>query len=122
MAAIEIKNAHKAFGSVRAIDGLDLSIDEGQVCAFLGHNGAGKTAANKAALIRAMFHLPRLLLLDEPTNGLDPISTIELRDMLTQLAKESSATIVLTTHNLEEVRKLCDRICTVTDATSFRAI
>lgn len=64
----------------------------------------------KTALIRAMLHRPKLLLLDEPTNGLDPVSTMELRKMLLSLVKDSHATIVLTTHNLEEAQKLCSKI------------
>ena len=64
----------------------------------------------KVALIRAMLHRPRLLLLDEPTNGLDPVMTQELREMLVSLAKESGATIIMTTHNLDEVQKMCDQI------------
>ena len=205
MEYININHVHKSFGSVKAINDLNLSIEEGQVCAFLGHNGAGKTTTlrlllgllapdkgdvsifglhpqrdgdairrmcgvlsedvglyeplsvydnlmyyadiygipraeaknrienalarfgiadklnlpvkgfstgmkKKVALIRAMLHQPKILLLDEPTNGLDPVSTLELREMLIGLAKESGATIILTTHNLEEVQKICDRI------------
>ena len=64
----------------------------------------------KVALIRAMLHRPRILLLDEPTNGLDPVSTTDLRSMLSELAKEHGTTIVMTTHNLEEVQKMCDKI------------
>jgi len=64
----------------------------------------------KVALIRAMLHRPRILLLDEPTNGLDPVSTTDLRSMLSELAKEQGTTIVMTTHNLEEVQKMCDKI------------
>lgn len=64
----------------------------------------------KVALIRAMLHNPSILLLDEPTNGLDPISTKELRNMLSELAKEQGTTIIMTTHNLEEVQKICDKI------------
>lgn len=64
----------------------------------------------KVALIRAMLHKPRILLLDEPTNGLDPVSTMDLRAMLIKLAKEEKTTIIMTTHNLEEVQKLCDKI------------
>jgi ABC-2 type transport system ATP-binding protein len=64
----------------------------------------------KVALIRAMLHKPRILLLDEPTNGLDPVSTTDLRNMLSELAKEQGTTIIMTTHNLEEVQKMCDRI------------
>ena len=64
----------------------------------------------KVALIRAMLHRPRILLLDEPTNGLDPVSTTDLRNMLSALAKEQGTTIIMTTHNLEEVQKMCDKI------------
>jgi len=64
----------------------------------------------KVALIRAMLNKPRILLLDEPTNGLDPVSTADLRNMLSELAKEQGTTIIMTTHNLEEVQKMCDRI------------
>jgi ABC-2 type transport system ATP-binding protein len=64
----------------------------------------------KVALIRAMLHRPRILLLDEPTNGLDPVSTTDLRNMLAALAKGHGTTIIMTTHNLEEVQKMCDRI------------
>lgn len=57
-----------------------------------------------------MLHRPRLLILDEPTNGLDPVSTTDLRKMLSRLAKEEGTTVIMTTHHLEEVQKLCDRI------------
>lgn len=205
MQSIQIHDTHKSFGSVHAINGLNLSVEEGQVCALLEHNGAGKTTTlrlllgllapdageisvfgldpgrdgekiramcgvlseevglyeplsvynnlmyfadiyglpraeaeiriaqaleqfgiadkgdlpvkgfstgmkKKTALIRAMLHRPRLLLLDEPTSGLDPAATLELRNMLMTLARESGATILLTTHNLAEVQKICDRI------------
>ena len=205
MNSIIFRDVRKDFGAVTAIDGLNLSIAEGEVYALLGHNGAGKTTTlrlllglleptrgsitvfgedpiqngetvrgicgvlsedvglyeqltvyenlmyyadiygmkrtdsnkrisellerfdltqkknlpvkgfstgmkKKTALIRAMLHKPRILLLDEPTNGLDPVSTADLRHMLSELAKEQGTTIIMTTHNLEEVQKMCDRI------------
>ena len=64
----------------------------------------------KVSLIRSMLHKPRVLLLDEPTNGLDPVSTADLRSMLSELAKERGTTIIMTTHNLDEVQKICDKI------------
>ena len=64
----------------------------------------------KVALIRAMLHKPRILLLDEPTSGLDPVGTTDLRNMLTELARERGTTVIMTTHNLEEVQKMCDKI------------
>jgi ABC-2 type transport system ATP-binding protein len=45
MIAVEAEGLGKSFGSVRALDGLDLSVPQGQVCALLGPNGAGKTTA-----------------------------------------------------------------------------
>ena len=205
MKKIEFAEVKKRFGEVTAINGLNLSISEGEVYALLGHNGAGKTTTlrlllgllepdkgnitvfenspigngravrmmcgvlsedvglyepltvydnlryyadiygmsrtqsnkridellsrfdlfdkkdfivkgfstgmkKKVALIRAMLHRPRILLLDEPTNGLDPVSTTDLRNMLSELAKEQGTTIIMTTHNLEEVQKMCDKI------------
>ena len=41
--AIDLQGLHKSFGSVRAVDGIDLAIAPGEVVAFLGPNGAGKT-------------------------------------------------------------------------------
>lgn len=64
----------------------------------------------KAALVRALLHRPQILLLDEPTSGLDPVATVDLRGMLQELVREQNTTILLTTHNLDEVEKLCDRI------------
>ena len=43
MAAVEVRGLRKVYGEVRAVDGLDLTVDEGEVVALLGPNGAGKT-------------------------------------------------------------------------------
>jgi ABC-type multidrug transport system ATPase subunit len=45
VATIETAGLRKAFGQVQALDGLDLSVPRGDVCALLGPNGAGKTTA-----------------------------------------------------------------------------
>ncbi|MDR0220028.1 MAG: ABC transporter ATP-binding protein [Lachnospiraceae bacterium] len=77
---------------------------------FLAVKGFSTGMKKKVALIRAMLHRPHILLLDEPTNGLDPVSTADLRNTLSALAKDYGTTIIMTTHNLEEVQKMCDRI------------
>ena len=205
MRKITFQSVNKSFGNVNAINDLNITIDEGDIYALLGHNGAGKTTTlrlllgllqadvgkisvfghdpikqgnairkmcgvlsedvglyeplsvydnliyyasiykikkdnankridelleffelqdqkylpvkgfstgmkKKVAIIRAILHNPRILLLDEPTNGLDPVSTMKLREMLLTLAKENHTTIIMTTHNLEEVQKLCNKI------------
>lgn len=45
MAAIEVEGLVKTYGGVNAVDGIDLTVEEGEILAFLGHNGAGKTTA-----------------------------------------------------------------------------
>ena len=77
---------------------------------YLPVKGFSTGMKKKVAIIRAILHNPRILLLDEPTNGLDPVSTMKLREMLLTLAKENHTTIIMTTHNLEEVQKLCNKI------------
>lgn len=60
-------------------------------------------------LIRAVLHHPQLLFLDEPTSGLDPSLTRKIQDLLLEL-KEAGVGIFLTTHNMEEATRLCDRL------------
>jgi ABC-2 type transport system ATP-binding protein len=64
----------------------------------------------KVHLIRALLHEPRVLLLDEPTAGLDPAVAEEVWDLLRTLSAERSMTIVLCSHHLEEIERLCGRI------------
>lgn len=205
METIQFTQVYKKFGFVPALDGLDITVKRGEIFAFLGHNGAGKTTSlramlglfgidagqisvfgmdparqgddirkicgvlaedvglyepmtvydnlvyyaqlyglapavynpeirrlmdffeipdklnmpvkgfstgmkKKVALIRALLHKPQLVLLDEPTSGLDPVSTDKLRHLILELAQTQGSTFILTTHNLDEVEKICDRI------------
>ena len=63
----------------------------------------------KVAIARALIHDPRTVLLDEPTNGLDVMTTRALRGFLRQLKNEGRC-VVLSTHIMQEVAALCDRI------------
>lgn len=205
---IELKDVHKNFGNIVALNGLDLTIEKGQIFALLGHNGAGKTTTlriilgliganqgevkvfgenpidskerirmisgvlsedtglyesltvydnlkffakayqckkiyyeeridfllnefdifhkkfavikdfslgmkKKVALIRTILHNPKLVLLDEPTNGLDPISIQKFHAIIQEMAQKNGTTFVITTHNLDEVKKICQRIVIV---------
>ncbi|OGN81635.1 MAG: ABC transporter [Chloroflexi bacterium GWC2_73_18] len=64
----------------------------------------------KVAIARALLTSPALLLLDEPTTGLDPRSKLEVQAFIEELRASHDATIVLTTHDLDEADRLCDRI------------
>jgi len=61
-------------------------------------------------VIRALLNMPRVLFLDEPTLGLDPQSTVEVREFIKKINKENKTTIILTTHMMNEADRLCDRI------------
>jgi ABC-2 type transport system ATP-binding protein len=69
----------------------------------------------KVAIARALLTSPTLLLLDEPTTGLDPRSKLDVQDFIEEVRRTHDTTIVLTTHDLAEAERLCDRI-TIIDA------
>jgi ABC-2 type transport system ATP-binding protein len=64
----------------------------------------------KVAIARAFLTAPILLLLDEPTTGLDPRSKRDVQEFVLKLRDDHDTTIVLTTHDMEEADRLCDRI------------
>lgn len=68
-----------------------------------------KGMKQKLAIARSLLHEPRLLFLDEPTAGLDPEASRLVREFIQELRREGR-TIFLTTHNLDEAERLCDRI------------
>ncbi len=61
-------------------------------------------------VIRALLNMPEVLLLDEPTLGLDPQSSVEVREFVKKINRENKTTIILTTHMMVEADMLCDRI------------
>jgi len=64
-------------------------------------------------VIRALLNLPQVLFLDEPTLGLDPQSSVEIREFIRKLNRENGTTVVLTTHMMVDADLLCDRIAIV---------
>jgi ABC-2 type transport system ATP-binding protein len=67
----------------------------------------------KVAIARAFLTSPVLLLLDEPTTGLDPRSKREVQKFVLDLRQTHDATVVLTTHDMDEADRLCDRIAVI---------
>ena len=201
MYAIEAIGLTKSFRGVRAVDGVDLRVDMGDIVALLGPNGAGKTTtlmmllgitepdagsvrllghplprersaalatSNFAAsylgvpgdmrvrqylsvfaglygaprerarellgmlgvehlhdrvttqlssgqrtlviLARALLNRPRLLILDEPTASLDPEVADRIRRVLMELQREEGFALLITSHNMSEIERLCRRV------------
>ncbi len=69
----------------------------------------------RAGLARAVIMDPRLLFFDEPSAGLDPVTSVELDDLILRLRDAMSMTIVVVTHELESAFKIADRIVILFD-------
>ncbi|MCX6013246.1 MAG: ABC transporter ATP-binding protein [Chloroflexi bacterium] len=72
-----------------------------------------KGMRQKLALARAMVHDPELLILDEPTSGVDPTGQIEVRNIILNMAHQRGKTIFLSSHNLDEVQRVCSNIALI---------
>ena len=102
--------------------GLDAKVARREAVVILGRLGVAESRLDrpleqmsrgmqqKVAIARALLTSPTLLLLDEPTTGLDPRSKLEVQTFIEELRDTHDATIVLTTHDLEEAERLCDRL------------
>jgi phospholipid/cholesterol/gamma-HCH transport system ATP-binding protein len=69
----------------------------------------------RAALARALALDPKLLFLDEPTSGLDPISAAEFDELILYLQKELRLTVVMITHDLDTIFRVCNRVGVIVD-------
>jgi ABC-2 type transport system ATP-binding protein len=64
----------------------------------------------RLGIAQSLIRDPEILIFDEPTLGIDPEGTRDIRELIRGLSKEQEKTVVLTTHLLHEVNKLCDRV------------
>ena len=71
-----------------------------------------KGMQQKVQFIAAVIHRPQLLILDEPFTGLDPVNAVLVKDIMLEL-RAQGATIILSTHRMEQVEMMCDSICLI---------
>ena len=62
----------------------------------------------RVGVAQAIMHNPEVIILDEPTNGLDPTQILSMRNLIKELS--TSSTVILSTHVLQEVEAVCDRV------------
>ena len=64
-------------------------------------------------LAAALIHRPSILFLDEPTIGLDVVSKLAVRDFIKRLNRERDVTVILTTHDMDDIEALCTRVMVI---------
>lgn len=112
-ARLTVRENLSVFGGLYGVKDLAQRIDELAALLDLGDLLARKTGSlssgqkTRAALAKALINRPELLLLDEPTASLDPDTADRVRGHLADYAKGSGAAILLASHNMAEVERLC---------------
>jgi ABC-2 type transport system ATP-binding protein len=64
----------------------------------------------RADIAAALLHNPKILFLDEPTIGLDVVAKLNMREAIKEMNRTFRTTVILTTHDLDDIEELCDRI------------
>jgi ABC-2 type transport system ATP-binding protein len=118
---------HENLAYAARLYGMDAKLARAQVIEILARLGIGpkrldrpveqmsRGMQQKVAIARALLTSPTVLLLDEPTTGLDPRSKLDVQTFIEEVRDTHDATIVLTTHDLAEAERLCDRIALIND-------
>jgi ABC-2 type transport system ATP-binding protein len=73
-------------------------------------NGYSVGMKQRLALAAALLTRPELLILDEPTSGMDPAGILEMRALMRELADRDGVTVILASHQLDEVQRVCDAV------------
>lgn len=103
-------------------------VDQKRILEVLDLLGLKERAADKAGtfskgmrqrltIARALVHDPAVLILDEPTSGVDPMEQIKIRNLLIEIADRLKKTIFLSTHNMDEVQRICNKIAILNKGT-----
>src|SRR6476661_914116 len=113
---LTVRQNLKVFGRLYAVEDLNGRIAalarELDLTEFLDRPTGKLSAGQKTrvALAKALINSPQVLLLDEPTASLDPDTADWVRSHLERFRKERGATVLLASHNMAEVERLCERV------------
>jgi len=113
---LTVRQNLRVFGRLYGVAGLETRIEalaaDLALAPFLDRPAGSLSAGQKTrvALAKAFINDPELLLLDEPTASLDPDTADWVRGRLEAFRRDRGATILLASHNMAEVERLCDRV------------
>ncbi len=105
------------YGRLCSMSGRDLKDKAREMLALTGLedaadrrvSGYSKGMLQRLGLAQALLHQPRLIVLDEPTAGVDPAGSRKIRDLIMGF-KERGITVLVTSHLLEQMQEVCDRV------------
>lgn len=106
----------KLYGVEGSVKNLEETVDYGVKLSGLGDrirdlaDGYSKGMKRRLLLAIVLMRKPRLAILDEPTSGLDVHAAVRVRDVIKKYVKETSSSVVVSSHNMLEVEYLCDRV------------
>jgi ABC-2 type transport system ATP-binding protein len=113
---LTVRQNLRVFGRLYAVEDLETRIAELasqlELEEFLDRQTGRLSAGQKTrvALAKALINSPRVLLLDEPTASLDPDTADWVRSHLERFRRQRGATVLLASHNMAEVERLCERV------------
>ncbi|MCU5745918.1 ATP-binding cassette domain-containing protein [Staphylococcus sp. SQ8-PEA] len=108
MFPLEIAGVRRQSAKARALDLVKLVGLEGKENAYPSELSGGQK--QRVGIARALANEPSVLLCDEATSALDPQTTDEILDLLVKIKKERDLTIVIITHEMQVIRRICDEV------------
>ncbi len=100
------------YGLVDPADAIDAGLARFRIEHLADAMGTELSSGQKTlvGIVRATLHRPRLLVLDEPTASLDPDVALRVRTGLRALCEEAGSSLLVTSHDMAEVSRLCERV------------
>jgi ABC-2 type transport system ATP-binding protein len=102
----------RLYGLAHPEPAIDLALERFGIGHLAGNMGNELSSGQRTlvGIVKATLHQPRLLILDEPTASLDPDVALRVRTGLASLCADEATSLLVTSHNMVEVERLCDRV------------
>jgi ABC-2 type transport system ATP-binding protein len=102
----------RLYGMADPTPAVELGLERFNITNLAGAMGNELSSGQRTlvGIVKATLHRPRLLVLDEPTASLDPDVAMRVRNGLERACAEDGTALLVTSHNMVEVERLCDRV------------